>query len=152
MVVKVFKLDNRVILGLVFLLGLFGVILIGDWQAIGKGEPCSLGEPNITGGEMLSEVYSGVDTNSSFYQQFCEALSSSTHQCFWNPQSRVTGTFCNTCLPTCLSIQTTIGFYQFTVGIILISIATPLELILVSAITSSIAPVTSQVKLVEYHV
>ena len=87
-------------------------------------------------------------SNSSLYEQLvesCEALSSSSHQCFWNPKSRITGEFCNTCLPTCLSKQTTINFYQFSAGMLLISLATPLEYVVVSAITSDVTATDSQV-------
>ena len=136
---------------------------MGDWQAIGH-DPCSsdsntstnsTSSSDLIGIDVDSVLSSGLMTdelNSTFssnlYQQLverCEALSSSSHQCFWNPKSRITGEFCNTCLPTCLSKQTTINFYQFTVGILLISFATPLGFVLLSAISSDIASVDSQV-------
>ena len=165
---KVFKIDNRKVLGVALTLALVGSILMGDWQAIHVGrDPCSLdgnlqlntstnstnnSSDLIHGVSVDSVLSSGLMTdelnstsNSSLYVENCEALSSSSHQCFWNPKSRITGEFCNTCLPTCLSKQTTINFYQYTVGILLISFASPLGLILTSAITAGVTPVHSQV-------
>ena len=149
------------------MLSLAGSVLMGDWQAIGR-DPCSLdGNPplntstnstnssDLIGIDVDSVLSSGLmfpptdelnsTSNSSLYVERCEALSSSSHQCFWNPKSQVTGEFCNTCLPTCLSEQTTINFYQLTVGILLISFASPLGLVLISAMSSDIASVDSQV-------
>ena len=157
-------MDNRNLLGLCLLFALVGSLLVGDWQSIGS-DPCSSAALNTTSElydfendvssfssgvespSLFSGFSSGMRENTSqygFYER-CQALSSSSHQCFWNPQSRITGEFCNTCLCVCLSEQTTINFYQFTLGILLISFATPLAFVLVSAIASDIAPVTSQV-------
>ena len=165
---KIFKVNNRKVLGVALTLALVGSILMGDWQAIGR-DPCSLDGNHqlntstnstnssdlIHGVSVDSVLSSGLMTdelnstsNSSIYEQLveqCEALSSSSHQCFWNPKSHITGEFCNTCLPTCLSKQTTINFYQFTIGILLICFATPLGYVLIFAIASDIAPVDSQV-------
>ena len=158
-------MDNRRILGAALALALVGSILMGDWQTIGR-DPCSLdgnlqlntstnstnSSDLIHGVSVDSVLSSGLMTdelnstsNSSLYVERCDALSSSSHQCFWNPMSRITGEFCNTCLPTCLSEQTTINFYQFTVGILLISFAAPLGFVLISAMSSDIASVDSQV-------
>ena len=164
---KALKVDNRIMLGVALIMGLLGSLLVGDWQAIIRQDPC-LSAHNTTGFLELntstnsSELMMGVDvdssglmtdelnstSNSSLYEQLtksCEALSSSSHQCFWNPKSRITGEFCNTCLPTCLSKQTTINFYQFSAGMLLISLATPLEYVVVSAITSDVTATDSQV-------
>ena len=153
-------------LGVALTLALVGSILMGDWQAIHVGrDSCSpdgnlqlntstnsTNSSDLIGIDVDSVLSSGLMTdelnstsNSSLYVENCEALSSSSHQCFWNPKSRITGEFCNTCLPTCLSKQTTINFYQYTVGILLISFASPLGLILTSAITAGVTPVHSQV-------
>ena len=160
-------MDNRNLLGLSLVFALVGSVLIGDWQSIGN-DPCSSASLNTTTTSdfendfsehiretelpfMASGLSSGTGENISeisLYEQLvedCEAQSSSGHQCFWNPQSRVTGEFCNTCLPVCLSKQTTINFYQFTAGTLLLSVAPPLGLVFVSAITSDITSVESQV-------
>ena len=75
----------------------------------------------------------------------CESLNVSGYDCFWNPQSRVTGEFCNTCRESCLSEQRSMDLYQFGVGVLLISLASPLGFVYVAAITSGITSVESQV-------
>ena len=165
--IKIFKVDNRKVLGVALMLGLVGSILMGDWQTIGR-DSCSpdgnlqlntstnsTSSSDLIGIDVDSVLSSGLMTdelnftsNSSIYEQLverCEALSTSSHQCFWNPESHITGEFCNTCLPTCLSKQTTINFPQYTIGILLISFATPLGYVLIFAVASDIAPVDSQV-------
>ena len=154
--VKVFKVDNRKILGMTYVVCFVGAVLMGDWQAVNQEDPCSLAgsnsvcengtfsgmQPDLLG----SGLSCGIGENVS-EQLVCEEQICSGHQCFWNPQSQVTGECCSTCLPVCLSQQTTINFYQFTLGILLISFATPLAFVVVSAMASDIAPVTSQVSI-----
>jgi MFS family permease len=151
---KVFRIDNRKILGVVYVLCFIGAILMGDWQAVNQDDPCLAGSgfDNDTSRQCSeSEIFfSGTGESNSELSHHelvknCTSLSSPSHQCFLNPDSDITGEFCNTCLCACLSKQTTINFYQFTVGILLISFATPLAFVLISAIASDIAPVTSQV-------
>ena len=113
---------------------LTGVILMGDWQAIGN-DSCS----NNTNTDTFESC-----SNSSLHQELCEGRSNSS-QCFWNPQSRITGEFCNTCHDACLSEQKAMDFYQFGVGVLLISLASPLGFVYIPAITSDITSVESQV-------
>ena len=199
--VKALKANNRIVLGLAFTMALVGVLLMGDWQAIGH-DPCSSmfntsvnvstgvsscnnlitsrmgiimvlssdpeGPSNSTTSQVLgdelgmnlaspSSSSSSSSSNSSDYQQMinstcCEAQSSSSHQCFWNPESRITGEFCNMCHRECLSKKTSINFYQFTAGVLLVSLATPLGFIFISAITSDFTPLHSQVTCVLSHI
>ena len=138
---------------------------MGDWQALAP-DPCS-SFPPLNTSTITSQMENDLDypfssggagsgavvveskgtSNSSLLQESCEALSSSGHQCFWNPQSRITGDFCNTCHSACLSRQTSLNFYQFCIGVFLISLGTPLIYVIVSAVTSDITPVASQVGL-----
>ena len=170
---KVAKLDNRIVLGMAFIFSLIGFVLIGDWQAI-NDNPCSLPPSNMsvtvsgqyndsdnwlwfsgfsgdisTTAESFGAEYSNSTSNSSLDQQSvenCEALgNSSAHQCYWNPISRVTGKFCNTCLPVCLSKQLSLNFYQFSLGIFLLCLSCALGFVFLSAITSDITSVESQV-------
>ena len=74
-------------------------------------------------------------SNSSIHSQWvesCEALSSSSYQCFWNPKSRITGEFCNTCDTICYSEQKSFNFYQFSAGVMLICLASSLVLVFIS--------------------
>ena len=140
---------------------------MGDWQTIGR-DPCSL-DGNLqlntsTNSTNSSDLIHGVSvdsvlssgsglmteelnstSNSSLYVKNCEALSSSSHQCFWNPKSRITGEFCNTCLPTCLSEQASLNFYQFSTGVLLLALSKGLGFVFLSVVTSNCASINSQV-------
>ena len=137
-------------------------MLVGDWQSIFSNDPCSAATVNTTDeefdfqNESSPAIVSGLNISGfnssdnvsfigvSVYEQLvasCEALSSSSHQCSFNPNSHITGDFCNTCLPTCLSKQATINFYQFSAGILLLSLSAPLGFIFASAIASEITSV-----------
>ena len=151
-IIKVLKLNNRLVLGCALLMALIGSILIGDWQSL-SSDPCSRFTQfnstyeNITSSTEL-DINSSYYSNSSFLDmtvEKCEALSNSDHQCFWNPLSRVTGRVCVECPQSCLSQQASLNFYQFTVGVFLVSLAAPLLYIIQSAITTDITPVKSQV-------
>ena len=167
------KVNNRVMLGISLVICLMGCVLLADWQAIGHSNTCSMGPANIStlssnnthSGKMhinsnsgsfaveLFENSTNLTSNSSLYQQLlesCEALSSSSHQCFWNPESRVTGEFCNTCLPTCLSQQASLNFYQFSVGSLLILVGPLLVYVFVSATASDITLKESQVYMLNF--
>ena len=133
-------MDNRILLGIAFIFVLVGSLLMGDWQSINGNSSCM-----STNAESIEDMFSNSTSNSSLCQQWCEALSNSSHQCFWNPKSRVTGEFCNTCLSTCLSEQASLNFYQFGLGVVLICISGPLGFVFISAITSDVTSVESQV-------
>ena len=170
LLIKVIKVDNRVFLALTFITALIGSILIGDWQAIGHDDPCSSADMHLstfTNKSGLADTELGMlspasglgiaeellpqeqtDLNLTLQQHYvdrCQAMSSSSHQCFWNPMSRVTGDFCSTCRPGCLSEQRSLNFYQYCLGILLFSFATPLGYVFNSAIASDLTPMKSQV-------
>ena len=145
---KLAKMDNRHLLGLCLLLALAGSLLAGDWQSIAPGDPCStalVSEDDSYGSGFSSSCMDRNDTG--FIEQNlerCEGQSNSS-QCFWNPQSRITGKFCNTCLNTCLSKQKSQNIYLFSIGVLLLSMSAPLGFVFVSAIVSDITSVESQV-------
>jgi len=94
-----------------------------------------------------------INVTSNFSQTLverCEALSSSSYQCFWNPNSRITGEFCNTCHASCHSQQKSSNFYQFSAGVLLLALAGSLGFVFISAIASGYTPVESQVCVVLY--
>ena len=134
---KVGKMDNRNLLGFCLLFALVGSILVADWQSIGQ-DPCTY-------------FNSTIEANSSVLEEGCEALSSSSHQCFWNPQSRITGDYCNLCFPVCLSREKSINLYQFGLGVLLLALSAPLGFVFVSAVASDITSVDSQVQQNYYH-
>ena len=142
------KMDNRHLLGLCLVCTLAGSMLFGDWQAIGH-DPCT--SLNTTSqyfnfdSSFTGSGETGVSSNISQLVDSCEALSGSGDQCFWNPQSRVTGEFCNTCVASCLSEQKSLDIYQFSAGVLLLSVSAPLGFVFVSAIASDITSVEMQV-------
>ena len=156
--VKMAKMDNRKFLGFLLVLALGGSLLLGDWQSIGR-DPCSVSK-NITitdnyvfSGDALTSSENSVPNatvesfsateGSVLAREICEEHSGG--KCFWNPQSRVTGETCNTCFPVCLSRTKSLCFYQFTLGVLLVSFATPLLYVFTSVISSDIMPAGSQV-------
>ena len=87
-------------------------------------------------------------SNSSLHNwwvESCEALSSSSHHCFWNPKSRITGEFCNTCHTACYSERKSFNIYQFSFGVLLVRLASALGFVSISAIASAYTPTDHQV-------
>ena len=162
---KIARIDNRYLLGLCLLLAVVGCALVGDWQSVINKDSChsdferASNEVNDTDNGMSSVLGSGSGvSNCSFmsehdnctvsfklYEQCCQSLSSPNQECFFNPKSRVTGKVCRTCLCTCLSEQTTISIYQFSAGVLFLSLSCPLGFVFASKIASDISPVESQV-------
>ena len=171
---KLLKTNNRVLLIISLTVGALGCLLISDWQAIGH-DPCSSADlrplnTSINGSELSGSGVemlfsgSGMDNVSEFnasgvemlfsssgmaphqhYMDKCQAVSTSSHQCFYNPTSRVTGEFCNTCLPRCLSEQRSLNFYQLCSGVLLIGLVTPLGFVFSLVVTSAYASPENQV-------
>ena len=164
---KCVRVDNRKVLFLGLVFSAVGSLLFGDWQAI-LGDPCLAQSQNTTlyyitdeampptveegSGEIILSTLDSCTvesfTNSSLVLELiesCRALSNSENTCFWSRQSRVTGKYCYSCLGVCLSIQSSHNIYQFSVGVIFISIAASLLFVFSSAIVSDIASVKSQV-------
>ena len=148
------KTDNRMMLGIAILCGLFGSLLCADWQGIGS-DPCSsatLNDSVVSFHDSCNTTYTGFNAtagdNVPFYNEsirLCEAQSTSSDHCSWNPKSRITGEFCNTCLDSCLSQQKTMNFYQFGLGVALATFSSSFGFVYSSAVTSDITPVESQV-------
>ena len=135
-------------LALSLICALFGSLLCGDWQAIGNN-PCSYtNTSNLTDYNDCTASFSCTDnsTNMSVFVTNCEALSSSSDECFWNPKSRITGEFCNSCVSVCLSKQKSINIYQFGLGVIFIYFSGTFGFIFLSAVMSDITPVDNQVR------
>lgn len=135
-----------------------GSLLFGDWQAI-HSDPCLNSFTSNNSTTLLSTKEYATNTtdtlcvgdgsrNSSFLQELvesCEGLSSSSHTCFWNRQSRVTGSYCYSCLGVCLSLQSSQNIYQLSMAVILLSISAGLLFVFSSAIVSDITSVKTQV-------
>ena len=162
------RVDNRVMLGVSLLCALTGSVLMTDWQAISH-DPCSSATLNdsITDSifnDSYNELYSGdllpnttlagVVTNTSSVHlellESCIAQSTSSDHCFWNPQSRVTGDFCNSCAPSCLSEEKSLNIVQFSIGALLVASSASLGFVFISAVTSEITSIESQVDYIDF--
>ena len=145
---KFARVDNRLLLGLFLVLALAGSIIFGDWQSISH-DTClfnfnssnQTAANNFTDHSMRSNLSDDLSLSEQLLKQ-CESRSSSNHHCFWNPQSRITGQFCN----TCQSVQNSQNIYQFSIGTLLTALSAPLGKVIVSAIISDITSVGSQVQ------
>ena len=143
------KISNRTTVMLSLVVSLVGCALIGDWQAIttaAESEPCSLYSSMINETNVPHLICESANiTGFQNEVDSCQAQSTSGHQCFWNPQSRVTGEYCSTCLSTCLSHQTSLNFYQFSLGVVLLTSGSLLLYVLVPALASDTTPPNNQV-------
>ena len=163
---KIANVDNRIMLGVSLLCALTGSAFIADWQAIRLShDPCSSATSNSSiDHSILNDSYnesynigdlfsnetlaSEVSNTSSLYLELlegCIAQSTSSDHCFWNPQSRVTGDFCNSCVSSCLSEQKSLNFVQFIIGALLVASSASLGFVFISAVTSEITSIESQV-------
>ena len=71
LVTKSLKLDNRVLFGAAVLGTLTGVVLMGDWQAIG-GDPCSSDNMSPENGSGMGlEYYYDNTTGYCSYKKMC---------------------------------------------------------------------------------
>ena len=132
-----------------FVLGFIGTVLVGDWQSI-RGDPCNAVSSDLQcntmefGSGMINETL--LDCSVQEKGQFCDFLdnsslteccnSSSTstagciceslsdvpnYNCYWNPNSIITGEYCERCRPVCLSHSHTLSFIQFVIGVFAVS-------------------------------
>ena len=146
--VKLMKGSSRIIIVLALSMCLVGCVLISDWQAIG-GSTCLNHANESYYYNELSCTNSNTTDNSTVYQileEMRKAQNPSGHHCFWNPHSRITGDYCNTCVKECLSYETSLNFYQFNVGVLLVISGSILEFVFNLVLVSEIFPAQKQVK------
>ena len=89
-------------------------------------------------------IGSGENSNSSF---ICESFSGPPYNCFWNPNSRITGEYCPRCEPLCRSSDHSLNFIQFAVGVSLITPGFVMSRIALTLLTSDAMGDASQVSL-----
>ena len=148
--VKLMKGSSRIIIVLALSMCLVGCVLISDWQAIG-GSTCfnHRTDANESYYNELSCTNSNTtdnSTDSQIMEEMCKAKSPCGHHCFWNPHSRITGDYCNTCIEKCLSYETSLNFYQFNVGVFLVMSGSILEFVFNLVLVSELFPAQKQVK------
>ena len=139
-----------------------GNTLISDWQVLYyKENPCYLPSPGDNGttdvvdGNNITSSFENINDhiNSTFEWNIdnCEGKSTSNHECFWNPSSRVTGDHCHTCHNACLSKQAFLNFYQFNIGVLFLSVGATLAYVFNFALLSDIVPPENQVNRLTIH-
>ena len=130
-----------------------GNTMLSDWQVIYfKNNPCYLPSPVDNGTaesrDTLNVTSSLENSNLNMIEwniENCENKSTSSHKCFWNPLSRVTGDHCHTCYRGCLSKQTSLNFYQFSIGMLLVVVGSTLQYVFNFALLSDIVSPENQV-------
>ena len=132
---------------------LVGCVLISDWQAIG-GNTCFNHRTDVNESYYYEHSFTISDNNtvSQLLEEMCKAQSTSSHHCFWNPHSRITGDYCNTCVTKCLSYETSLNFYQFNVGVLLVMIGSVLKFVFNLVLISEVFPAQEQVELSTMHI
>ena len=130
---------------------------MSDWQSIGN-DPCSaINSPELVTRELPQLDKSLPPTSSSEVQQSsenyttlqlreaCEALSTPEHQCHWNPVSQFTGKYCQDCRPVCRSVRRSLNFFQFCLGVGLLTVSIPISTVVIVVIASDVVSVEMQV-------
>ena len=142
--------NSRIMVAFALVMSLVGCALLGDWQAIETGDPCSsMGDPGndtlVSSGALNGTGDSMVNSSMTYLQYRCEERSTSSDLCFWNPQSRITGDICSTCHKACLSWRTSLDFYQFNAAVFLVTAGATLGYVFSLALVSDIVPPGNQV-------
>ena len=87
-------------------------------------------------------VGSNENSNAS---SVCESFSGPPYNCFWNPNSRITGEYCPRCEPLCRSSDHSLNFIQFAVGVSSITLGFIMSRIAFTLLTSDAMGAASQV-------
>ena len=102
-------------------------------------------------GDCISLATDGIDTSLLDFCEMnascvCEALSGPPYHCFWNPNSRLTGEYCPRCNPLCRSVDYSLTFGQFLVGLIFLVFSYQIGHTTLTLVVSDALGSTSQVK------
>ena len=156
LILKQLQLNNRKVYMLAVLMALSGTAAMSDWQSIGN-DPCLVPSTTINNTAVATLELQGNITTSrplSMNQSLeslansCEELNSTLQQCYWNPNSRITGKLCQDCYPVCRSIHKSLNFIQFTAGFIIFSASMPLQSVPLLVVISDFSPPQSQVNII----
>ena len=153
MTLKSLRVNNRIVLIVALVMSLTGTILTADWQAIGQDpchiqftnaqtSNASWNSSDSNLNSLRGSFVNGTtldltnvrDSNfheidplmsniSDFQADICIAGSSESHECYWNPVSRITGTVCSLCRQVCRTESMSVTFVQFSLGMGLIGVA-----------------------------
>ena len=100
---------------------------------------CDYQLTSVSGSFLTETLTTDNTTHKPHNREQCESQSTSEHQCFWNPESRVTGDHCAACTPVCLSTQTSLNFAQFTIGVALATSLIPIGTYYSAVLASNLA-------------
>ena len=151
-ILKQLQLDNRKVFIVGICMGIAGSVTMSDWQSIGN-DPClqvTTERVNLASNESLYDsktdlpVFSESATHTALAYK-CEQLSTAEYKCYWNPKSRITGKICKDCYAICRSIEKSLNFIQFSVGLALFLLCIILTTTPLYVIGSDFVPVESQV-------
>jgi len=81
----------------------------------------------------------------NFAMNICESLSSSQYHCHWIPNSVITHRLCHACPPICRSVDHTLNFVQFMVGVVIFRISIPIPDIGIMMVISDVVSQEYQV-------
>ena len=142
MILKSLKLDTRQMLIFWMIVTIISVTLMADWQSIGH-DPCREGFPvnNSTAVQPHRDEYVSAEGGG----QVCRNLSTSGSECFWNPNSRVTGEYCAECFKVCRSVDKSLNFVQFSIGAMLFAMTLSPFQISPVVLVSDVIPLKYQV-------
>ena len=161
------RMKARKIVALMICFIIAGLAIMGDWQGIGH-DPCLAATPyNLSFTNNTTTLSAHANTSSTetenmqdwnigsgslesldremLLSSYCEAQSSSGHDCYWNPVSQVTGKLCKDCDPVCRSVKKSLNFVQFALGVTLLTSATPVATISTNLVTTEFLPLELQV-------
>ena len=163
--------DNRFLMIGGFVFSFIGTVLVGDWQSI-RGDPCNAVNSDLQcntmefGSGMMNEFNCIVQEKGQFCDfidnssliECCNSTSTSTagciceslsdvpnYNCYWNPNSIITGEYCERCRPVCLSHSHTLSFSQFLIGVFIISGSLTFSRIILTLIVSDLIGKSKQV-------
>ena len=160
------KIKTRKILALAICFMITGLAIMGDWQGIGH-DPClaasSYNFSSFTNNTTMLSVHANASSTKNMQEwntgsgslelldrevlqaSHCEAQSFSGHDCYWNLVSQVTGKLCKDCDPVCRSVQKSLNFIQFALGVTLLTSTIPVATITTSLVTTQFLPQELQV-------
>ena len=161
-----------------FVFSCIGTVLVGDWQSI-RGDPCNAVSSDLQcntmefGSGMINEAL--LDCSVQEKGQFCDFLDNSSlteccnstststagciceslsdvpnYNCYWNPNSIITGEYCERCRPVCLSHSHTLSLIQFLIGVFTISGSVTFNRIIITLIVSDLIGKSKQVSIPPY--
>ena len=126
------RVSSRAVLCTALLCNAVGVALLVDWQSLATDtQKCSqFSLPETPEGsfvecipsDMESTIQSSgnyMNTNTTYEEELCQL----NKECYWNPDSIITGKHCDTCPGICHSNSGSLNFIQVCIGVFFICLS-----------------------------